>query len=162
MEEEKKEENLELQKIEELLAKIDKMVEPEKYAEMEQKYNTVLNDYINRRPVPEKEKDTLKPVAEYAAQLSRIGNDDSKEPIDVTNRDYIQLSVNYRDAYLKETGKDPWTDDTGEPTAQTKKVSEVYKQLLKDHPGATDFRRALTDIMVDDPKLLKSLKNKKK
>lgn len=152
----------EMEQIEALMEKLDKMVDAEEYAELELKYKKLLKDYTERRPAPlKKEVDELKPVADYAAELARVGNDDASEPLDVTNRSYIELSVNYRDAYMKETGKDPWTDDTGSPTPQTIKVAKVYKQLLADYPDATGFRRALTDLMVDDKEVLKSLKNKK-
>jgi len=152
----------EMEQIEALMAKLDVSVEPEKYNELETKYKKLLKDYTERRPAPiVKPKDDLRPVAEYAAELSRIGNDDASEPIDVTNRAYVQLSVNYRDAYLKETGKDPWTDDTGEPTPQTEKIAKVYKGLLKDFESPIRFSRELNDLMRDDNKLLQALAAKR-
>jgi hypothetical protein len=152
----------EMERIEALMEKVDRMIEPEKFDELETKYKQLLKDYTERRPAPKKEKkQELKPVAEYAAELSRIGNQDAPNPLDVTNRNYIKLSVDYRDAYMKETGNDPWTDDTGPATEQTKKVAGVYKQLLQDYESPIEFSRALTDLMVDDKKLLRALADKR-
>lgn len=152
----------EMEQIEALMEKVDVMVDPDQYAELETKYKKLLKDYTERRPAPKKkETKVLRPVAEYAEELSRIGNDDASEPMNVTNRNYIQLSVDYRDAYIKETGNDPWTDDASAPTEQTKKIATVYKQLLKDFESPIEFSRQLTDLMTDDKKLLRALADKR-
>lgn len=162
MSEEQIEKTPEMEQIEELMAQLDQKVDAEKYDELETKYKQLLKNYTERRPAPIKVlNDELKPVAEYAAELSRVGNDNASEPLDVTNRAYIQLSVNYRDAYLKETGKDPWTDDGGEPTPLTEKIAKVYKDLLRDFPSPVHFSRELNDIMRDDNKLLQALAAKR-
>ena len=48
------EENAEMETIKELMGKVDAMIEPEKYADLEQKYKKLLKDYTERRPAPKK------------------------------------------------------------------------------------------------------------
>jgi hypothetical protein len=151
----------EMKTIKELMEKVDQMVDPEQFAELEKKYKTLLNDYVNRRPAPKKpEKKPMRPVADIAREIANIGDGD------MTNRAYIEKSLEYRNAYMHEFGKDPWTDfsqsGSDKATEQTKKVAQVFQQLLEDYPSPEDFRIKLHGMLRDDPAVVAILRDREK
>lgn len=149
--------NLELEKIQELMEKVDQMIDPEEYKELEKKYNTLLNDYINKRPAKKEPKQTIvRPAAEIANDIRNIKDGD------VTNREYWELSIEYRDAFLKETGKDPWSDGMGDATDQTEKVANTVKQLLRDYENPVSFRTQFNELIQDDPNVIRALRDRNK
>ena len=147
--------NAELETINQLIA--DKEALEAKLKEETKKKEQYLNEVVNRRPfqVTEEKQKEHRPAIEIAKELSNIRSGD------VTNREFIAKSVEYRDAFMHETGRDPWTDMTtqgpGEETPQTKKVADTFKKLLKENSSPEDFRLRLNSIMKDDPKLISKL-----
>lgn len=97
---------------------------------------------VNFRPAP-KEKE-LKDPAEYAKAL--------KNNKQLTNREYWQTSVDFREATLRKYGKDVWSD-TGKPTEQTVKVNNQIKMLLAECPSDEEFRLKMNMALVDVRKL---------
>ena len=141
-----------LEAIEELKAKLDASVSKEEYDKVLQENKALLNDYVNKRPAPNKDA-TLLPAKEYAHKL--------KEMSTMTNRQFIETSVNYRDAMLRELGRDPWSDD-GEPNPETVKVAETFKALLIENPDDFTFRTKLHNVMRDDANLIARLRSGKR
>lgn len=137
--------------IEQLKQKLDNSVSKDEYQKAIEENKKLLNDMVNRRPAPKSEE--LKPARDYARELS-----DSSH---MSNRKFIETSVKYRDAYMAETGRDPWSDN-GEPTAETTKVAETFKTLLEENTDNFSFRNKLHAIMRDDTNLLAKLKSNKR
>lgn len=124
----------------EALAKVqqEKIDAEAKLAEEVKKRNQAEAALINFRPAPSDV--VLKDPAEYAKTL--------KEASSMTNREYWQTSINFRDASLKKYGKDVWSD-TGIPTEQTTKIAGSIKQLLEECPSDEEFRLKLNYTLVD-------------
>ena len=151
-------EELQLQKIEEMKTKMDQMVDPEEFKKLQDQYKKLMDDYVNKRPEPKKEEPTIRPVHEVAKDLAGITNGD------ISNRQYIETALEYRDSYIKETGKDPFTDfgESGpqEENTETKKVATVLRTLLDENKTNASFRIALNEKLKDDPKLMAKLRKR--
>ena len=151
---------IQLEKIAEMKEKMDNMVDPEKFKKLEADYKKLLDDFTNRRPTPKKEEPNFRPTKEVAEELKTIKDGD------ITNRDYIEKALEYRESHIAEFGKDPFTNfginGSEESTATTNKVAGTLKQLLKDNPTPTGFRIALNETLRDDPNVLKMLAAKAK
>ena len=147
-----------LEKIEEMKTKMDQMVDPEEFEKLQKEYKILLDDYVNKRPEPKPEKTKIKPVKEVAQKLANIKNGD------ISNRDYIKTALEYRESFIHETGKDPFTDfgENGpqEPNAETEKVANTLKTLLDENETNTSFRIALNEVLKDDPKLMAKLRKR--
>jgi len=137
--------------IEQLKQKLDESVPKDEYQKAVDENKKLLNEMVNRRPAPKAEE--LKSAREYAKELQNSSH--------MSNRKFIETSVLYRDAYMAETGRDPWSDN-GEPTPDTTKVAETFKALLEDNKDAFAFRTKLHSIMRDDQNLLAKLKSNKR
>ncbi len=164
MNEEVKEEVIEktdeMAAIEKLMAEKENMVSKEEFEKLKAEKNKLLNEYINKRAVPEKKKETLRPAAEIVKELRQIKDGD------MTNRDFIQKSLEYRKSYMAQFGTDPWTDFTNKGSdhanSQTKKVADVFQKLLDENPAPVDFRIKMASIMKDDPNVMAVLSERKK
>lgn len=149
-----------LSQINELKEKMDGMVDPEEYDRLAKQHKTLLDDFVNKRPstpVPDESKkesasDLAKKLANYTG-----GN--------VSNRDYIETSVNYREAMIRETGLDPWTDfgakGPGRPTEDTTQLAAIFQQLLDENEDPVSFRIKLNNILEDDNVLLSKIRSRK-
>lgn len=144
--------------IAEMKIKMDAMIDPEKHAELKTEYDKLLKDYVNKRPVPKKKEKVLRPIKEIAQELATISSGD------ITNREYIEKSLEYREAYIKKFGTDPFTDSTtdgpSEPTPQTKKVAESFQKLLDENPSPIDFRLKMNSVMKDNATLLRNMRKR--
>lgn len=141
-----------LDQIDKLKTQIDGMVKGEEYDKLLAEHKKLTDDYINRRPAPKKEEVKKESVDVYAKKL--------KENKFRSNREFIEASLNYREAYMKETGKDPWSD-AGDVTEDTTLVANHLKSLLDENESASEFNFRLEQSLVDDPKLLQTLRSKK-
>ena len=154
------EENINLKAIEDLKAKLDKAVDPIEHAKLKADYKALMTEYTNRRPAQKVEEVKLRPVIEIAKELQNI------ESGDISNREYIVKSLEYREAHLKEFGTDPWTNFSSEgaeeATADTKEVAKVLQDLVNENESAVDFRIKLNSVLKDDPKLIQALNKKNK
>ena len=153
-------EETQLKVIEEMKLKMETMVDPAKLAEVQKSYDALLNDYVNKRPAPKKEVVTLRPSEEIANELRNIKDGD------MSNRDFVVKSLEYRNAYISEFGTDPWTDfsvnGSGEETAQTKKVASALQQLVDENQSNVDFRIKLQSTLRDDPKVIPMIRDREK
>ena len=156
---EKTVEELQLEQIESLKKQMDNMVDPAKYAELQKQYKKLLDDYVNKRPAPIPQAPVTRPTREIAKEFQNIKNSD------ITNRDYIVKSLEYRDAYIAEFGTDPFTDfgssGSGEKNADTEEVAGKLKKLLDENESAVSFRIAMNEILKDDPQLIAMIKQRK-
>lgn len=149
--EEESTEDLYLKQIEDLKKKMDTMVDPEEYKKLQAQHKKLLDDYVNRRPVPPKEEVKLRPAVEIAKEIASIKNGD------ISNREYVKKSLEYRESFLAATGKDPFTDFTkggpSAPTEDSKLVADTLKKLVEENESPIDFRIRLNAILEDDPAL---------
>lgn len=141
-----------LEQIAELKLKMESMVEGEEYNRVLAEHKKLTDDYINRRAPKTKEEFKLEAAEKYAIKLK-----DNKFK---NNREFIETSLNYREAFMKETGKDPWSDE-GVATEDTKEVANHLKTLLDENESASEFNFRLEQSLADDPTLLKTLRSKK-
>jgi len=152
-------EQIQLAKIEEMKTKMDSMVEGAEYNKLKTEYSKALNELVNRRPVVKKVEKVLRPVKEIAKELSSIQSGD------ITNRDYIEKSLEYRTAHISEFGTDPFSDfgqnGPGVSTDDTKEVASVLQTLLDENPSPVDFRIKLNSVLKDDQTLIKKLRKRK-
>ena len=150
--EERTVEQIQLETIQELKAKMDAMVDPEEHAKLKTQYDTLLKSMINKRtPVVEEVK--VRSAKEIAKEFIK------NEP--VSNRDYIKRSLEYREAVIREQGKDPFNDGKTD-ALETQRVADALKYLVEDSDNDSDFRYKFDQIVKDDPQIAAMLRAKKK
>lgn len=147
-------EQTQLAQIEEMKQKMDAMVDPEEHQKLQKEYKTLMEEYVNKRPAPKQEVITHRPVKEIAKELVSIKSGD------MSNRDYVVKSLEYRNSFMSEFGKDPFADG-GEPTADTKEVAQVLQTLVDENPSPVEFRMKMNSVLKDDSVLVKALKRKR-
>ena len=152
-------EDIKEQAILDLKAKLDASIDPAEHAKLKAEHKKLMDEFINRRPEPKLKVKVIRPVIEIAQELEAINDGD------MTNRAYIEKSLEYREAYIHELGTDPWTDfsvsGSGEPTEKTNKIANAYQQLLDENPSPVDFRIKFLSILKDDPNIISGLRSKK-
>jgi phage tail tape-measure protein len=152
-------EEIQLEQINEMKTKMDGMVDSSEYNKLKNEYSKALNELVNKRPAPDKEKIKTRPVKEIAKEISSIGSGD------IANREYIAKSLEYRNAYIKEFGTDPFADfgqeGSGSSTDDTSEVATVLQTLLDENPSPVDFRIKLNSVLKDDQKLVSKLRKRK-
>ena len=136
----------------------ENMISKEDYDKLLKEHKKLLNDYVNRRPAPKVEDKETRKASEVAKELIKIKNRD------ITNRDYIAKTLEYREAHLKEFGTDPFTDfgqnGPQKPTEDTNMVATTLKTLLDENPSPVDFRIKLNSVLQDDPQLMAKLRKR--
>jgi hypothetical protein len=159
MEPEKTTEQIYLDQIEELKKKMDSMVDPVEYKKLKDQHAKLLNDYVNRRPAPIQEPTVVRSVKEIAKELAKV------KDANITNRDYVLKSLEYRDAHIREYGTDPFSDfgqkGPGKSTDDTQEVANTLKQLLDENTSPVDFRIKLNSVLQDDPQLTAKLRSRR-
>ena len=161
-EEQDQQDNMEqvyLDQIAELKDKMDNnMISKEEYNKLLAEHKKLLNDYINKRQPNKQEEVKLRPAKEIAKEFQGISSGD------ITNRKYVAKALEYREAVLKETGKDVFADfgenGPGNPTDDTVEVASTLKKLLDENESDVDFRIVLNNILEDDPQLLTKIKKR--
>ena len=151
--EERTVEQIQLETIQELKAKMDAMVDPEEHAKLKTQYDTLLKSMINKRPAPIEEQPKTKPAKELAKDF--IQNQQ------ISNRAYIKNALEYRQAMIKEFGKDPFNDGKTDP-AETQRVADALQKMVDESDSDSEFRYLFDQSVEDDPDLAKMLKAKKK
>ena len=152
-------EKIYLDQIADLKKQMDEnMISKEDYDKLLKEHKKLLNDYVNRRPAPKVEDKETRKASEVAKELIKIKNRD------ITNRDYIAKTLEYREAHLKEFGTDPFTDfgqnGPQKPTEDTNMVATTVKTLLDENPSRVDFRIKLNSVLQDDPQLMAKLRKR--
>jgi hypothetical protein len=152
-------EDIKQKAIDDLKEKLDKAVDPAEHAKLKADYKKLMDDYVNRRPAPKKEEIKSRPVAEIAKELSKI------ESGDITNREYVAKSLEYRNAHIKEYGTDPFTnfgqEGAGSSTKDTIDVADTLQKLLDENQSPVDFRIKLNSVLKDDQTLISKLRKRK-
>lgn len=152
--------SIHLEKLAELKEKMDsEMVSKTEYDKLQKEHSKLLDEYINRRPAPQKQEVKLRRAGDIANDLRNVDSS-------VSNRDYIELSLEYRDAFLRETGKDPFTDFTmsgpSAPNEDSVEVATVLRTLLDENKNPVHFRNSLNSVLEDDSILMAKLRNRTK
>lgn len=155
---EKTVEELQLEQIENLKTQMNNMVDSEKYADLQKQYKKLLDDYVNKRPAPQVEVKETRKASEVAREIIKVKNRD------ITNRDYIAKTLEYREAHINEFGTDPFTDfgqnGPQKPTEDTSFVASTLKTILDENPSPVDFRIKLNSVLQDDPQLMAKLRKR--
>ena len=152
-------EQIYLDQIADLKKQMDEnMISREEYDKLLKDHKKLLTDYVNRRPVIKEEEKKKRSAKEVAQELAKIkeGN--------ITNRDYIAKSLEYREAHISEFGTDPFTDfgqnGPQKPTEDTNFVASTLKTLLDENPSPVDFRIKLNSVLQDDPQFMAKLRKR--
>lgn len=153
--EEKTIEEIQAERIAELEEQVANGADPEELRKAKDAYKNLLKQSVDRRQVKE-DKVERRAAAVVAGELAKISDGD------VTNREYLEKSLEYRDSFLKETGRDPWTDGAGEETPKTKFIAETIRGLLKDNESPLAFNAQFNDLLRDDPAVIRALREKNK
>jgi predicted CopG family antitoxin len=158
-EEKDEQEQIYLDQIEDLKNQMqNNMISKEVYDKLLKDHKKLLDDYVNRRPAPKVEVKETRKASEVAKELIKVKNRD------ITNRDYIAKTLEYREAHLKEFGTDPFTDfgqnGPQKPTDDTNMVASTLKTLLDENPSPVDFRIKLNSVLQDDPQLMAKLRKR--
>lgn len=121
--------------------------EAERLAAEKKVLETTLVDKRNPNPI----EDELKPASFYA-DLFLNGKE-------MNNKTYVENALKYREAFMKETGLDPFGDKgvTGE---EVEEVVEMLKEAAKQE-SSMDFKHFLDKTLKDD-QVIKSLIEKRK
>lgn len=94
---------------------------------------------VNFRPAPKQEE--LKHPREYAQELVKAK--------DMTNKEFWETSLNYRQASLDKFGRDVWSD-TGKPTSDTEYIAKSVRALIDESATDAEFRMKLNLRLEDD------------
>lgn len=143
-----------LEQIAELKEQMDAMVSKEDYDKLLAEQKRLTNEFINKRNPPKTEPKDEVPLQELADKLleNKFKN----------NLDFIKTSLDYRQKFMKESGKDPW-GDSGEATPDSMEVEKAFQSLVTeygDNPKEFDLRFEM--MLKDDPVLSAKLRNRKK
>ena len=153
-------EEMYLQQIADLKTKMDnETVSKEEYEKLARQHKKLMDDYVNRRPVPQVQVKPIRKTKEVASELAKIKNGD------ITNREYVAKTLEYRDAHIREFGTDPFSDfkqeGPGKPTDDTNEVATTLQTLLDENQSPVDFRIKLNSVLQDDPQLTAKLRNRR-
>lgn len=134
-------EDLKLKQIEELRLRLENAVSKEDYEKLKKEYETLLNDFVNKRPVQtEKSKVSFKEAKDAFVKVIESGNSSEK--------DFFEKGLQYRDAFIEEFGVDPSTDTVhkkgqailpSKETKQTKAIADALKSMLESSETDQDF-----------------------
>ena len=109
---------------------------------------------INNRPAP-KVKELDDPEV-YAKRLQAVSSNKS-----MTNREYLENSVNFRKATINKYGVDPWSDK-GVATEDTEEVAQAIETPLNEYEHDDEFNFRLNSVLKDDPNLLRKLREQRR
>lgn len=147
-----------LEQIAALKTQMDQMVSGDKYDELVKEHKRLTDDFINKREPAKVTDEELKPASEYAKILMT-----NKK---TSNLEFVRNSLNYRKAFIKEFGRDPWANELqegGSTVEDAQAVADHMTSLMSefgDDPAEFNFR--FEQSLVDDPLLVAKLKNRKK
>lgn len=146
-----------LEQIAALKDQMSKMVAGNEYDKLVAEHKKLTDEYINRRDPIKVIDQELKPASEYAKVLLQ-----NKK---TSNIDFVKNSLNYRKAFIKEFGRDPWANELQEGGSTVEDAQAVADHLTAlvseygDIPSEFNFR--FEQSLVDDPLLVAKLKNRK-
>lgn len=144
------------EQIDQLSEQLSTMVNPEEYSKLKLEYDKLLADYVSKRSAKQPEPTQTRSAKEIANDIRKAHDGN------MTNRDYIKLSLEYREAHLKEFGTDPFTDfgtnGPGKSSDDSLEVAEALQTMLDENESPVDFRIKMNQALDDDPQLLMKLK----
>ncbi len=141
-----------LDQIAELKTKMETgMVSKEEYDKLMADHKKLLDDYVNKRQAPKVEVVT-KTAKELAEQFL------NNKPM--SNKEYVDNALKYREAMIKERGIDPFADKEASPE-DINQVASTLRGLVDESDGDVEFRIKLNAMMQDDPMLLSKLRQRK-
>ena len=141
-----------LEEIVNLKAQMETMVPGDAYNKVLEEHKRLTNEYINKRPAEKKEVPTFRKAEEIAKELINLNSSNS-----ITDLDYITKSLEYREAMLRETGKDVFcnANQDKEDLADAQFTAEAFKTLVEQANGdSADFKHLLDKAMKDDQSIL--------
>lgn len=159
-------EKMYLETISELKHKLDNdMISKTEYEALLAENKKLLDKIVNQRPAPVVETPKTVPAAELAKQLSNIKSGD------ISNKDYIKLVSDYRDAFIKETGQDPFSNSivtnkgveferAGE-NQDANEIAQAFKSILEDDLSPSGFNIKLDSILQDDQAVIRAARQRK-
>ncbi len=138
-----------LNELADLKSRMDGMIPVDKYKELESQNKKILTDYVNTRPAPKQtlvvyKKEDLDNASRKLVDLGKRG---------VTNREYVEASLEHRKISLDLTRKDPYGQN-GEPSAEATRAAEFFQYALDNSNSASQFRMLLDQGVNDDPQVL--------
>lgn len=141
-----------LEQIEILKKKMESMVPGEEYNKVLAEHKKLTNDYINKRQPAEVKIEKRASAEELSHELLKR---------DLTKVEHVKLSLEYRDALKRETGKDPWVG-AGITEQEASQVESHFRSLLEEYgDDPNEFTYRFDQSLIDDPELVMALKAKK-
>lgn len=153
MEEIKTAEQIQMETITQLREKLATMVDPEEHRKLSKQLEEAMKLLVEKRPAPQQTIVVTKTAKELAHEFLT-----NKK---MTNREYISKALEYREAVIKETGKDPFLDQETDPS-EAEKTASILNQVLENAESDVDFRILLNNTMVDDPLIANKFNRKKR
>ena len=150
-------EELQLKTIEEMKEKMDSMIDPVEFQKLKSSYDKLLNDYINKRPTPKVDvQEKTKSAKELASILLKVNNQNQ-----LSNRDYVKTSLEYREAMLREYNVDPFMDKDSKPE-EVKEIVSALSSIVDESKDDLDFRHLYDKTFKDDPMLLAKIRDNRR
>ena len=150
-------EELQLKTIEEMKEKMDSMIDPVEYQKLKSSYDKLLNDYINKRPTPKVDvQEKPKSAKELSSILLKANNQNQ-----LSNRDYVKASLEYREAMIREHNIDPFMDKDSKPE-EVKEVVTALSSIVEESKDDLDFRHLYDKTFKDDPMLLAKIRDNRR
>lgn len=161
-----KQEQMYLETISELKHKLDNdMISKTEYEALLAENKKLLDKIVNQRPAPQVEIVKTRPAAELAKQIGNIKSGD------ISNKEYIKLVSDYRDAFIKETGQDPFSNSivtnkgveferAGE-NQDANEIANAFKSILEDDLSPSGFNIKLDSILQDDQAVIRAARQRK-
>lgn len=152
-----------LEQIEALKNRIDnEMVDKNELIELKRQHKALLDDYVNRRPVVEVKETKGRPAKDIAADIlkAKSGN--------MSNKDYVALALEYREAFISELGQDPFSNSIVtnkgvqfEKVGENKDAEEVamgLEYLIGESEDPVSFNIRANNIFQDDNALINKIR----
>lgn len=150
-------EELQLKTIEEMKEKMDAMIDPVEFQKLKTSYDKLLNDYINKRPTPKTDvQEKQKSAKELASILLKANNQNQ-----MSNRDYVKTSLEYREAMIREHNIDPFADKDSKPE-EIKEVVSALSSIVEESKDDLDFRHLYDKTFKDDPMLIAKIRDNRR
>lgn len=142
-----------LDQIDALKKQMESMVPGAEYNRVLEEHKRLTNEYINKRTPEKKEEPKARKAIEIIKDLQNENN---------SKVEHVRLSLEYRDAYIKEVGKDPWMGGEVKED-EVKNIVEAYKHLLENYgDNPSEFTYRFDELLRDDPQVVAALRMKNK
>lgn len=145
-------ENNYLEEIEVLKKRMETMVGGDEYNKVLAEHKRLTQDYINKRQPEEEKKVPVFSSKQLSGELLKR---------DLTKVEHVKLSLDYRDAVIRESGKDPWVG-AGITEQDAAQVEGHFKALLEEYgDNPNEFTYRFDQSLIDDPEMMMAIKARK-